>query len=338
MAHKFFEFGNPEMVTTLPTVFTSFLHKHDIYEFDHVIHDTFNKRIEWKEALKGVEKCYGTSQINYNSSLFANGKDNNNNPNPKADISSSIHFLKQERNNMTQQERQNVLSELAKVYEDYAEAIVENRGALPEPNNETLATKTQSVIKRSEQLKTPEYKITDDHVRRQAIVTDGLQAVIDVFTELRDKVISQIPIQSDEQAYLWRDGFIDLANNFTALDDDKHRMDFKGWAETLKNIQLYGAEKGLKMSGTSITKEDLNMIDENTLPLKHFRNYGPEHIGISYISKEHLDSKGVIVANCFIDMMNRFGALAAAAEMFSYKAKIRGIRALAVSEKLANNK
>ena len=80
------------------------------------------------------------------------------------------------------------------------------------------------------------------------------------------------------------------------------------------------------------------MIDENTLPLKHFRNYGPEHIGISYISKEHLDSKGVIVANCFIDMMNRFGALAAAAEMFSYKAKIRGIRALAVSEKLANNK
>lgn len=331
MSHKFLEFGQPDMISTLPTIFVSFLHKHEIYEFDQLIHNTY-KTVEWREALKGVEKSYGTYSIDYKNPLLT--KDTSNN---KIDVSTALHLLKTEKDSMSQQERQYVLGELAKSYEDYAECIVENKGALPEPNNETLATKTQSVIKRSEQLQTPKYRIEDDHKRRQAIVIDGLQVVIDVFTELRDHVISEIPIQSDEQAYLWRDGFMDLANNFTALGDDKHRMDFAGWAQTLKNIQLYGAEKGLKMSGSIITQTDIDMIDENTLPLKHYKQYGK--VGISYISKEHLDSKGVIIANCFIDMMNRFGSLSAAADIFSsYQAKIRGIRALAVSSKLSEKK
>lgn len=334
ITHKFFEFGQPQMVSTLPTIFTSFLHKHEIHEFDHLIHNTF-QMVEWKEQLKQIEQSYGTQTVDYNNLLYSNRGEKDK---EKIGSQEAIHILKTERQNMSLQEKQNRLSELSRLYEQYAEDIVENHhGAIPEPNNETLQTKTQSVLKRAEQLKTPKYRIDDDHKRRQAIVRDGLQAVIDIFTEMRDTVLPEIPIKTDEQAYLWRDGFMDLANNFSPLGDDKHRMDFKGWAETLKNIELFGAEKGLKMSGSTITKETLDMIDESTLPLKYYPQY--QMHGVSYISKEHLDSKGVIIANCFIDMMNRVGGLWVAADMFSeYLAKIRGVRALAVSSKLSTNK
>jgi hypothetical protein len=126
------------------------------------------------------------------------------------------------------------------------------------------------------------------------------------------------------------------ADNFTAVGDNKHRMDYKNWAETFINIEKYGPEKGLKMSGYDITAKDLEMIDESTLPLSWNEKF--KAVELSYISKEHLDSKGHIIANIFIDLFNSIPAMAEMSEMFSFQAKLRGIRALQVSRKLSDTK
>lgn len=338
MADKYFSYGMPEMCKTIPTVFTSFLHKHGVYEFNQVVYDTF-RSTAWLDVIQDLKTRYRTPVIDDKNLLVTVNKDKTSQQLAEdldIDTLSRVLERKLQDPNLDGQTRQIMDSKIQKMFVSNRETCTTQKTTLPEPDNETLQLKDQSVQKKAAQLRTPVYSIEEIHKMRQDIVCEGLDACIQQFKIMREKVIYEIPIQTDEEAYAWRDGFIDLANNFTALGDDKHRVDFGTWAKTFENIEKYGAEKGLKMSGQEITEHDLSLIDKNTLPIHYYENY--KKIGLSYISKEHLDSKGVLIANCFVDMMNRMAWLSTAAQAFSYFAKLRGIRALAVSNKLSNSK
>lgn len=334
MAEKYFAWECPEMCHQIPQILTDYLNSHEIYDFDTLVDLVFTSS-SWKDSLKSIEQSYQRFNVDYNNLLVKRHSSQGGKASHDS-FKSSMKFVQQNPQSISDAHLQDDISQLEKTMATLKAEAIARKVAIPVSNSEVEQTRTQSQSRKAEQLKTPDYKIDDVHKSRQETVIEGLDACIEVFNLMRNQIIYEIPIQSDEEAIRWRDGFIDLANNFTALGDDKHRMDFAGWAKTLKNIEMYGAEKGLKMSGTTITPEDLELIDENTLPINHYPKYGK--IGLSYISKEHLDSKGVIIANCFIDMINRFSWLSMAAEMFSYQAKIRGIRAIAVSHKLTKNR
>jgi len=332
MAAKYCEYKTPEMIETLPSTFTSFLHNKNIRQYDILVYDTF-KTTAWHDALKGIEQSYSISKNDYNNVLGSRGSTTTPESKEYLDmLDKSLKWAQKNPELIPDNHKRDLIESLDKTRNVQQKAAIETGIAIYPKETEVEQTRAQTMEKRMEQLRTPQYKIEEDHKRRQAIVKEGLKAVIDVFSEMYNKTVNEIPIQSDEEAYMIRDGFVDLANNYTSMSDDKHRMDFAGWAKTLENIKNYGAEKGLKMSGVEISPKDLEMIDENTLPINYYPKY--DKVGLSYISKEHLDSKGVIIANCFIDMMNRFAWQAAGAKLFSYQAKIRGIRAIAVSHKL----
>ena len=333
MAAKYCEYGHPEMIEELPTVFTSFLHSKNITRYDQLIYNTF-KTTAWFDQLKRLEESYSIHSNDYNNVLGSKGSTNTT-AEAKEHLEMLDKGLKWAQKNpelVPHTYKRDLIESLDKTRNVQQKSAIEGGIAIYPKDTEVEQTRAATMEKKVEQLKTPEYRIEEVHKRRQEIVKEGLKAVIDVFSEMYNKTINEIPLQSDEEAYMIRDGFIDLANNYTSMSDDKHRMDFAGWAKTLQNIAQYGAEKGLKMSGTEITDKDIEMIDEHTLPINFYPKYNK--VGLSYISKEHLDSKGVIIANCFIDMMNRFAWQSAGARLFSYKAKIRGIRAIAVSHKL----
>ena len=333
LAEKYMSAGMPEMVPSIQSNIQSYLHKNEVFEFDAIIEAVFWSGA-WTEQRKVLEQSYGVSTDVYNNVLGKQPKHLQ-----KASIDSlkaSLKWAQQNPEAIPDELKRDVISQLDKTKSSVQVEAMSSGIALEPSDSEVDQTRTQSQQRKQDQLKTPTYKIEEIHKERQEIVKEGLQACIDIFTEMRDNTINEIPIQSDEEAFSWRDAFVDLANNYTALGDNKHRMDFVGWAKTLKNIQLYGAEKGLKVSGQEITDGDINLIDENTLPLHFYTRY--KKIGLSYISKEHLDSKGVLIANVFVDMVNRMSWMASAAEAFSYMAKIRGIRAIAVSNKLSDSK
>ena len=333
MAAKYCEYKTPEMIETLPSTFTSFLHNKNIRQYDILVYDTF-KTTAWHDALKGIEQSYSISKNDYNNVLGSKGSTTTDEATKEHldMLDKSLKWAQKNPELIPDSHKRDHIESLDKTRNVLQKSAIEGGIAIYPKETEVEQTRAQTMEKRMEQLRTPEYKIEEVHKHRQEIVKEGLKAVIDVFTEMYNKTVNKIPIQSDEEAYMIRDGFVDLANNYTSMSDDKHRMDFAGWAKTLENIKNYGAEKGLKMSGVEITPKDIEMIDENTLPINYYPKY--DKVGLSYISKEHLDSKGVIIANCFIDMMNRFAWQAAGAKLFSYQAKIRGIRAIAVSHKL----
>lgn len=318
----------PEAISQIESNIKSFLHSHDVVAFDYLIQQAFVSAL-WIDGLKEIEQSYSQFKIVDNNLLSQKPRT------LKANYDSfrqNVKYIKDNPDAIPADKIQDEISNAEKMLQALKTNATKRGLAIPPSDDESSQTQSQSLEKKNSQLKTPEYKITDDNKRRQAIVIEGLNAVIDAFTTMRDSVISHIPIKTDEEALAWRDGFIDLANNFIPISDDKHRVDFEGWAKTLINIEKYGAEKGLKVSGVTITDEDLDLVDENTLPLDYDK-YGK--IGLSAISKEHLDSKGILIANCFIEMMNRMSWMAACAQIFSYQAKIRGIRAIAVSGKLS---
>lgn len=328
MADKFFASGMEDHCKQIEPTIKSFLHKHEIFEFDHLIENVFDTQV-WKDMLKGLEQSYGRPVVDYNNVL---GSRKPQTEPGLATLKASLKWAQQNPSQIPDDMKRDFISTMDKTKNIIQKEAISSGVAIYPAETELENTRMQAMEKKEDQLKTPKYRIEEIHKQRQEIVREGLKAVLDVFTQMYEKTVYEIPIQSDEEAYMIRDGFVDLANNYISMADDKHRMDFAGWARTLENIEKYGPEKGLKMSGTEITPEDIGMIDEKTLPLNYYPKY--DKIGLSYISKEHLDSKGVIIANCFIDMMNRFAWQEVGARLFSYQAKIRGIRAIAVSHKL----
>lgn len=328
MADKFFESGMQDHCRQIEPTIKSFLHKHEIFEFDHLIENVFDTQA-WKDVLKELEQSYGKPVVDYNNLL---GSRKPQNEPGIATLKASLKWAQANPTAIPQDMMRDVISSMDKTKNTIQREAIHTGIALEPPQTEVEKTRMDALEKREQQVKTPRYTIEEIHKQRQEIVKEGLKAVIDIFTTMYDKTINEIPIQSDEEAYMIRDGFIALANNYTSMDDDKHRMDFATWAKILENIEKYGPEKGLKMSAVEITPEDIKMVDPSTLPLNFYPKY--DKIGLSYISKEHLDSKGIIIANCFINMMNQMAWHEATARLFSYKAKIRGIRAIAVSDKL----
>lgn len=325
-----FEAKQDEFVTTIESKLKTYAHDREIFSYDELLTSLFNSQV-WRDTIHNIEQSYGRFGIASNNLLYQRRS-----PGTKSEsvdsLKSALKWAQQNPSAIPDDMKRDFISSMDKTRNIIQKEAIHSGLAIYPPETEVEQTRAASMEKKEQQLKTPEYRIEEIHKQRQAIIKEGLKAVIDVFTEMHDHTVNEIPIQSDEEAYMIRDGFVDLANNYTSMSDDKHRMDFAGWAKTLENIKNYGAEKGLKMSGTEITDKDIEMIDENTLPINYYPKYNK--VGLSYISKEHLDSKGVIIANCFIDMMNRFAWQQAGAALFSYQAKIRGIRAIAVSHKL----
>lgn len=328
MADACFAQNQEEFIAAIESKIKGYLHMHEVYSYDWLIDLAFNTQV-WKDILKDLEQSYGRSGILDNNLLCRKS------PKQKESVDtlkSALKWAQQNPSQIPDEMKRDFISTMDKTKNIIQREAIQSGVAIYPAETELENTRMHAMEKKEDQLKTPKYRIDEVHKMRQEIVREGLKAVIDVFTQMYEKTVYEIPIQSDEEAFMIRDGFVDLANNYVSMDDDKHRMDFSGWARTLENIEKYGAEKGLKMSGTEIGPEDIAMIDEKTLPLNYYPKY--DKIGLSYISKEHLDSKGVIIANCFIDMMNRFAWQEAGARLFSYQAKIRGIRAIAVSHKL----
>lgn len=328
MADKFFASEMQDHCQQIEPIIKDFLHRHEIFEFDHLIENVFDTQA-WRDVLKELEQSYGRPVVDYNNLL---GSRRSQVEPGIATLKASLKWAQQNPSAIPDEMKRDVISYMDKTKMSIQKEAIHTGIAIYPAETELDQTRAAAMEKKEEQLKTPKYRIDEIHKMRQEIVKEGLKAVIDVFTTMHDKTVSEIPIQSDEEAFMIRDGFVALANNYVSMDDDKHRMDFAGWAKVHENIEKYGAEKGLKMSGIEITPHDIGMVDESTLPLNYYPKY--DKIGLSYISKEHLDSKGVIIANCFIDMMNQFAWMGAGARLFSYQAKIRGIRAIAVSHKL----
>ena len=190
----------------------------------------------------------------------------------------------------------------------------------------------QQALRKSEQIQTPSYLITDQQREYQDIVLDGINYFIEVLQDYK-RVVKEIPIPSEHVAKEWGESFMHHAHIFEPWVDDKYRLDFIDWCNLIKDSYEFGPSKATKMRNNSEIV-DLNDIDPKTLPVEFDEVF--RRLKATHLSKEHFDSKALAIVNFFLESANYMPLILTMHQNFRFLSKLRNIRAAFVSCKLSD--